>query len=253
VSVYTEAKGTSDEVWVLLHGIGATGAAWSEFEPLLRKKIHCRSIVIDLPGHGASSSLNLYTEDDIAMHVSDAIRSQTNTTDNIILFGHSYGGTISNWISTGWYGILPKLCLCLGLKTKWSDIELNNMRKLATKPVRVFTDEASAYDFYARASGVLNSDRKFLERGVSPQGADWVLSTDPQVYAISRPPIQELLTSSVCPIYFARGANDQMVDLDMLLEFQRNSESLASGGHSAIVDAPQTVLEWALRCRSLHL
>lgn len=250
---YIETNGSGNEVWLLLHGIGATGAAWSIFEPLLRQEIDCRTIIIDLPGHGHSDRLDVYTEESVAQYVADAIALEIESGNRLVLFGHSYGGTIATWLASAQYNLSPDLCLGLGIKSEWSDDELYSIQKISTKPSPNFEDQASANKYYARASGLSEASVDVLARGVKKTQTGWRLSADPKVYNISRPEIKERIHKSVCKVHLSRGADDRMVDLKMLKDVQASSESLADGAHTAMVDAPEQVLEWAIRCRNLYL
>jgi pimeloyl-ACP methyl ester carboxylesterase len=249
MTIYIEQNGQGSEVWLLLHGIGATGAVWSSLAPKLERKFGCQTIIVDLPGHGSSTRLGSYSERDVSQAVATQILDTLETGQDLFILGHSYGGTIACWLASGAFGVRPKACFGLGIKTTWSDEELESIRKFSTKPVKSFDTESEARSFYARIAGLSNASADHLHRGVLETQHGWVLANDPKVYNIDRPPIAELIAKATCPVYFARGRDDQMVDLAMLQAVLPTSVSLPCGHHTTMTDYPDHVLEWVAHSR----
>jgi len=61
--------GSGEPILVLLHGLGATGDVWEGWRPLLTGRWPGRWLAPDLPGHGGSPPLAVYTFDAGAGHV----------------------------------------------------------------------------------------------------------------------------------------------------------------------------------------
>lgn len=78
---------------VMVHGFGVSGVTWRPITPLLAGSFRCHAI--DLPGHGRShapSAFNFTLEEHVAALQEYVIDSDL---ENVVLVGHSLGGTIS--------------------------------------------------------------------------------------------------------------------------------------------------------------
>jgi pimeloyl-ACP methyl ester carboxylesterase len=83
---------------LLIHGFGEGSHAWSEFAPSLGSM--CRTIAIDLRGHG-DSSWDPGRTYDVNSHTADVSRAlATLRLDKLIVIGHSMGGDIAIRLAT---------------------------------------------------------------------------------------------------------------------------------------------------------
>ena len=81
-----------DRCIVLLHGYLESLLVWSDFVPLLYKKV--RVVTLDLPGHGISVvQSEVHSMDFLADTVADAIRALG--IERCTLVGHSMGGYVA--------------------------------------------------------------------------------------------------------------------------------------------------------------
>ena len=64
--------GQGEPAVLLLHGLGATGAVWAHFAPLLARRV----LVPDLPGHGLSAPLPHYSFETLTAAVARALPGQ---------------------------------------------------------------------------------------------------------------------------------------------------------------------------------
>lgn len=88
---YSFKKGTNGKNVVFIHGTGCNKATFSAIVKLLPKH-NCYSI--DLPGHGESDDTG-YTMENYVQSVADFVKDL----ENVILVGHSLGGTIALAVS----------------------------------------------------------------------------------------------------------------------------------------------------------
>lgn len=79
------------KTYVLVHGAWHGAWCWEKVQPLMMKK-GCRVIAVDLPGHGKDTA----NADDVtfADYVEKVRETANNTEGEIILVGHSMGGTV---------------------------------------------------------------------------------------------------------------------------------------------------------------
>lgn len=90
--VHYESYGEGNEALVFIHGWTCDLTFWRAQEPVYSSH---RSLLIDLPGHGASSKPSIpYPSDYLARGVEAAMRDAG--VDRAILVGHSLGGPITN-------------------------------------------------------------------------------------------------------------------------------------------------------------
>jgi pimeloyl-ACP methyl ester carboxylesterase len=82
--------GSGDPLLVLLHGLGATGDVWVGWRPWLAQRWPGRWIAPDLPGHGGSPPLAVYTFDGFAGAVAGIVPPGARA----VVLGHSLGGVV---------------------------------------------------------------------------------------------------------------------------------------------------------------
>ena len=77
MTVWCEHDGGSGPAIILLHGLGATGAVWRDVVERLHARLACTTLVVDLPGHGASSWHPVYSVGEMAAAVAPLAQSTT--------------------------------------------------------------------------------------------------------------------------------------------------------------------------------
>lgn len=249
--LYSEVSGEGDDLLVLLHGMGATGAIWS---PLLAARpagFRGRLLVVDLPGHGASEGLDNYAMPEVAAAVAAAIGDYLAPAGRYRLLGHSYGGVVALELGAAAVqgaGRAPDFIYGLGIKSVWRPAEIEGMRGLAGKPPKPFPDAASARERYLKVSGLAALGavgEQCSARGTvqSPQG-HWQLAVDPAVYAVTAPDMGRLAQANRGRFALAYGVEDEMVDAADLARHDPQARALPGGGHNIMVNNPGGVWDW---------
>lgn len=119
--------GSGEPLLLLLHGLGATGDAWAGWLPLLAGRWPGRWLAPDLPGHGGSPPLAAYTFDGFAAAVAGIVPSG----GGIVVLGHSLGGVVGLALAGREYGLPVRAVIGLGIKTDWTDEDLDRARAFA--------------------------------------------------------------------------------------------------------------------------
>lgn len=247
--LYTEITGSGDDLLLLLHGLGATGELWSPFIAAAPADRPGRTMVVDLPGHGASGRLAFYGMAEVAAQVAAAVADELPAAGSFRILGHSYGGAVALEIANrGVAGRLPDFVYGLGIKSVWTEAELAGIHALARKPPKLFSDRAAARGWYLRVSGLAPLGEvaaACAERGVREvEDGQWCLAQDPRVNAITAPDMAALTAALRGRFALAYGEGDTMVDVEDLRRFDPGARSLAGGGHNIMVDNPRAVWAW---------
>lgn len=219
---------------LLLHGLGTTGAVWSEVGR--RLATHDRTILApDLPGHGTGPTAPSYTLDTLAR---GAVR-EVPQHRRLVVVGHSLGGYVALALASGTYGVHPAAALSIGAKLLFTDADRARGAELAAKPVRWFATHAEAEERYRLVCGLpetLFPDVECIERGVCEGEHGFRLATDPAALAIQVPAFGSLLAAARCPVRIARGEHDALVSREECAALGRNVAELPALGHNAHVE-----------------
>ena len=240
--LYLRSGGTGGTTYLLLHGLGATGEVWDGLVDLIERNKAGRWLVPDFRGHGRSPWERPYTYgsllDDLIPLIDEASR--------LVVIGHSMGGVVGLMLG----GALPNVdrVLGVGIKVSWNETELEQMQALSTRPVRSWVSRTEAVERYLKVSGLIglvNPDSPTAQCGVT-EGDDgqYRLAADPQIYAVGRPPVAELVQAARCEVMVACGEHDKMVGAGELSALGAAARQLPSLGHNAQVEGPEQV--WLL-------
>lgn len=220
--------------FLLLHGLGATGAVWHGMERELRAG-GAATLAPDLPGHGAAAAPSAY---DVA-HLATAVAACVPAGARVVVAGHSLGGYVALALASGAFGFTPRAVLSLGAKLNFSDADRARGADVASKPVRWFATRAEALARYRLVAGLSEQacpDEAYLERGVvaGPQG--FRLAADPRAFAIEVPPFRALVDRAACPVRVARGEHDAIVTRAEYTALGLDALDLPGLGHNAQVE-----------------
>jgi pimeloyl-ACP methyl ester carboxylesterase len=239
--LWREGGGHGEHAYLLLHGLGATGAVWRGVCRQLESRGGGRWLVVDLPGHGGSEPLPKYSVGALASAVARALDSDR----PYHIIGHSLGAYVGLALASGWFGVRIASVFGVGPKTEWSEADVAAMVELARKPARIFADEAEAWSRYRKVSGLdarVAPDTASLERGVVPTEGGFRLATDPRTALVAGAPFGTLAASTQCPVLLARGASDPMVTLDQLRSHCAAALEIPGTGHNVHVEAPGSIV-----------
>ena len=247
IQLYSELSGNGEDLLVLLHGLGATADIWSSF--LAARPAHWRGriLALDLPGHGSSDALDSYDMPAVASAVATALSKRLGDASRYRVLGHSYGGVVALELARVQGLPAPDFVYGLGIKSVWTEQEIQGMRSLARKAPRIFTEEQEAAAWYRKVAGLSGMDttvecsRRGI-RAVAP--GQWRLAVDPLVYAITPVDMATLVDANRGRFALAYGALDEMVSAGDLARHDPSVTCLASGGHNIMVDDPAAVWAW---------
>ena len=130
--LWHERGGRGDDAYLLLHGLGATGAVWGNVCRELDRRGRGEWLIVDLPGHGGSEALPQYSVGALASAVAQGLNSD----QPYRIIGHSLGAYVGLALASGWFGVRIASVLGIGPKIAWSEADLAATRELARKPAR---------------------------------------------------------------------------------------------------------------------
>jgi pimeloyl-ACP methyl ester carboxylesterase len=237
--IHSERGGSGRAAFLLLHGLGATGAVWAALCARIETTGLGRWIVVDLPGHGASERRELYSIGRFAADLAPLVTDE----QRAFVVGHSLGAYIALALASGWFRARVAGVLGIGPKITWTEADLQGVQDLAARPPRDFATEAEAIERYRRVSGL---DTRFagpdvLARGVRRTGRGYGLAADPRTMLVAGASFATLASSATCPVILARGEHDPMVSLAELRDHATDALDVAGRGHNAHVEDAQAV------------
>lgn len=220
--------------FLLLHGLGTTGAVWRGVERELRIA-GATTIAPDLPGHGGAPPPPAYDVE----HLATAVAQYVAPGARVVVAGHSLGGYVALALASGDFGFVPVAAFSLGAKLGFSDADRARGADIAAKPARWFATREEALARYRLVAGLpakLAPDEAYLERGVATGPAGFRLAADPAAFAIAVPPFLELVRRARCPVRLARGEHDPVVAREEYAALGLDALDLHALGHNAQVE-----------------
>jgi pimeloyl-ACP methyl ester carboxylesterase len=241
--IHVDRGGDGEALFLLLHGLGATGAVWLDVGAGLSR--YGRWLAVDLPGHGASTRRDLYSMGSMAAELAPLVANER----RVYVVGHSLGAYVGLALASGWFGVRMSGVLGIGPKITWTQADLDGVRELAARPPRTFDTEAEAVARYRRVSGL---DEAFarpahLARGVVEIAERYGLAADPRTMLVAGASFSTLARSAQCRVILARGQHDPMVTLAELRAHAADACELAGVGHNAHVEDAAATLAFCAR------
>ena len=230
--------GSGEPLLVLLHGLGATGDVWDGWRPMLAGRWPGRWLAPDLPGHGGSPALHVYTFDGIAADVASIIRPNAHT----VVLGHSLGGVVGLALAGGRFGIQVQAVIGLGIKVVWTGEDLDRAQAVARRPLAYFSSRDEAAARYLRVSGLaglLPAKDPAVDAGLRKQDGQWRLAMDPGAFAVGAPDMAQLLAQAQAQVTLARGEHDPMNTDEQMVRLGVPTVTLPGLGHNAHVENPE--------------
>ena len=233
--------GSGEPVLVLLHGLGATGDVWGRWWPLLARLWPGRWLAPDLPGHGGSPPLAAYSFDSLAAEVAGIVPSNAPT----VVLGHSLGGVVGLAMASGRFPVAMQAVIGLGIKTVWTDEDLDRAQAAARRPRAWFASREEAAARYLRVSGLaglLPAGDPAVDAGLREHDGRWRLAMDPGAFAVGAPDMAQLLARSQAPVTLARGEHDPMNTDGQLAQLDSATVTLPGLGHNVHVESPELAI-----------
>ena len=227
--------------FLLLHGLGATGAVWGPVAALLAARGGSRSLAPDLRGHGAAPWASSYSVGGAAADLAPAVADER----ELYVVGHSFGGYVAVALASGWFGARVRGVLTIGTKLTFSAEERSRAAELARRPARVFPTREAAIDRYRKVSGLdagLAPGEALLARGTVRDGDGFRLAADPATLGVVVPPFGALLAAAACPVLASRGERDPLVSSAELRAAAPGAVDVPDRGHNLHVESPEALV-----------
>ena len=241
--MWHEEYGSGAPTLLLLHGLGATGEVWRGTCELASAWPGTR-LLVDLPGHGRSGHLAAYSYDAHAHRLQTLLDGRPGP---VVLAGHSMGGYIGILLASQRCGSDVAVVVGLGIKVRWSDQEVEGLRRRAGQPVRWFETREEAAVRYVRSvglDGVVEPSGPIVSSGIREVKGRWRLAFDPAANQVGPPDMKPSLREARATVILARGTGDPMVSAEDLASLPINTQELPGLGHNAHVEDPATL--WRL-------
>jgi len=242
-AVWHEEHGSGAPTLLLLHGLGATGEVWRGVCDLAVDWPGTR-VLVDLPGHGRSGHRPAYSYEAHARQLQLLLSARPGP---VVVAGHSMGGYVGILLAGERYALDIAAVIGLGIKVRWSDQEVEGLRRRAGQPVRWFETREEAAARYLRSIG-LDGAREpaaaIVSSGIVALDDRWRLAFDPAANRVGPPDVARHLGAARAKVILARGADDPMVSGADLTAFPADVRELPGLGHNAHVEDPATL--WRL-------
>jgi pimeloyl-ACP methyl ester carboxylesterase len=233
--------GAGDDLLLLLHGLGATGAVWERLLPL----VHGRWVAPDLRGHGRSLAAPPYG---YAVHAADMAELVTGLgAGRVTALGHSFGGVVGALLGSGEFGVEVDRVVAVGTKIEWTAEEESGARALAGRPGTVFAtrDEAAARHLaLAGLRGLASPEDDVALAGVRQVEGGWSVALDNRVFSAVGPSVAGILRRCAAPLRLAAGEKDPMVSPVAMRRIDPSARVIPGVGHNAHWEGPAAV--WSL-------
>jgi pimeloyl-ACP methyl ester carboxylesterase len=227
--------------FLLLHGLGATGAVWGPVAALLAARGAGRSIAPDLRGHGAAPWAPSYSVGAAAADLAPQVALEP----ELYVVGHSFGGYVALALASGWFGARVRGVLTVGTKLTFGDEERGRAAELARRPARIFPTREEAVERYRKVSGLdaaLAPGEALLARGTVAETTGFRLAADPATLGVEVPPVAALLAGAACPVLAARGERDPLVSGAELRAAAPGAIDVPGRGHNLHVEDPRALV-----------
>ncbi|MDP3714340.1 MAG: alpha/beta fold hydrolase [Mycobacteriales bacterium] len=221
---------------VLLHGLGATGSAWTPLRAIADWPGEV--LAPDLPGHGSADRLGDYSVPSVAKALAAILPDGP-----LAVLGHSFGGAVGAALA----GLRDDVTavLAVGVKVSWSEDDVARFAALAARPPRVLPTREQALDRHLAMAGLVGRPPEEQADGVAEVDGGWGLAMDPAVLAQRSPDLPGLIAATRARVSLLRGEHDPMVTLADLEACGAPAADLPGLGHNAHAEDPTLLWQTA--------
>lgn len=236
-----------DRCLVLLHGYLESLLVWSDFVPLLYKKV--RVVTLDLPGHGISEVKGeTHTMDFLADTVADAIRALG--IDRCTLVGHSMGGYVALAVCERHPELLDGVVLLSSTPNPDTPEKAENRRR------EIALVKAGKKELLARvapAAGFAEENRPRMKDAIEDLTEQVFITEDEGIVAllngmIGRKDQNEMLRQTKVPVLFILGRKDNYIPVEVAEKMVAEHPEakvvwLEHSGHMGFLEEPEKTAE----------
>ncbi len=241
MELYCERFGKGAPVLLLLHGLAGNGGVWQPLLGVLRDRWPGAIVVPDLRGHGRSPHGRHYNYGQHAADVAELLDAD----EHVNVVAHSMGAVVAATAASALFGLSIDSILGFGVKTGFSEAELEKMRSLAKMPVRWFDTRREAAERFLKLSGLAGlaaEDCAAVAAGVREENGRWRLAADPGIFsAAGGAGLEGVLGACKARLNLACGSEDQMVTVQQLRRYDPQALELPGLGHNLHVQAPEAL------------
>lgn len=238
--LWVDQGGAGDTTYLLLHGGSCNGDVWCRLREIIDNNQAGKWIIPDIRGHGRSPWADFYSIGGFAA----ALAPLVGATKRLIIIGHSMGGSIGLAMASGWFKVRVSGVMTIGTLADWSDEVLAKGENYMAKPVRVFETREEAQRHYMLVSGLIglvDIDSPELANGVVAKNGGFCLAADTNILQSSGLSIGELIKPIKCPVRLTCGANDKLVSVQQLRNFDDGALEIPNAAHNAHVENPTAI------------
>lgn len=236
-----------DRCLVLLHGYLESLLVWSDFVPLLYKKV--RVVTLDLPGHGISEVKGeTHTMEFLADTVADAIRALG--IDRCTLVGHSMGGYVALAVCERHPELLDGVVLLSSTPNPDTPEKAENRRR------EIALVKAGKKELLARvapAAGFAEENRPRMKDAIEDLTEQVFITEDEGIVAllngmIGRKDQNEMLRQTKVPVLFILGRKDNYIPAEVAEKMVAEHPEakvvwLEHSGHMGFLEEPEKTAE----------
>lgn len=228
---------------LMIHGLGATSGVWAD----VLEQLDWDGPVLtpDLPGHGSAEWIDEYTVGTLAAGVASSVFDQLEDDEPVIAVGHSLGGGVALCLASQFFGPVVTGVIGLGIKIAWTDDDVTNMAKVASRGRKPFDSRDEAVERFLRMaglSGIVTPGHAAAEAAVVQSDGQWVVAQDPRTFAQRKLDMAGLMAAAKCPVILGAGANDAMVSEADIAAHVADPRICLESGHNVQVEDPAWVI-----------
>ncbi len=233
---------------VLLHGLGGSLMTWQGVADAMSQRN--RIILVDLPGHGASSAPDPgdcdYSPNALARAIADAVEAVCD--EPAVVAGHSLGGAVAALVATSSPQLVARLVL-IDPAGAGDDSDPELMRLLEAEATDAGSREILELFFHDRAlvtsTGVAEHSRMLAQPGVHAAVRAVARSTFDG--AAQRLDVRDALADVDVPVLVIWGAEDRVFHVSQAHALSRavpdaQVEIVAQAGHVPHLERPDEVV-----------
>jgi pimeloyl-ACP methyl ester carboxylesterase len=156
-------------------------------------------------------------------------------------------------LANGMYGVKVIRLSVFGYKMNWTADELAKGEAFATSPVRWFDTRAAAAERFLKVSGLfghVGADEPAVAAGIREENGRWRLAADNATVRAANTSAVDRIRNARAPFQLVCGANDPMVTVTELRQFDPRAFDISDCGHNVHIEAPERVAE---AVRAWHL